>query len=286
MNTILVFDADNTLWDTDSVFKNAQLTLLETLAKEQLTPDPNSALITLRAVDQQLFSQMGRFEYNFKVLAAGMAFLFDQNLSVEEAVSRAIQYSQNPKVSDGFETLIEQAFQAFQKELLAIPNLFVDATYALIFLHGLKQLGNPIVTVLLSEGRTERISQILKAHKLRDKSLSEFFNEVLICKAKSKDLFEEAKQKGLQHFSEIGFSNESCLLAVGDSLKRDIKFGNQAGYLTVYKPANFLGAEEPSAPDEEPDYTIKSLNEFPEILLNMGIHIQQSDPVELSTVLK
>ena len=68
MNSIIVFDADNTLWDTDGVFKNAQKALLQKLADADLLADPDSEISKLRAVDRQLFARMGRFEYNFKAL--------------------------------------------------------------------------------------------------------------------------------------------------------------------------------------------------------------------------
>jgi FMN phosphatase YigB (HAD superfamily) len=75
MKAVLIFDADNTLWDTDSVFRSAQLSLLRTLQKFHLLSDPEEHLSTLRTIDRELFEQMGRFEYDFKVLSIALIIL-------------------------------------------------------------------------------------------------------------------------------------------------------------------------------------------------------------------
>ena len=94
---------------------------------------------------------------------------------------------------------------------------------------------------------------------------------MIIRPVKSREIFEEAKRQGLQHFSKSFPSTEDQSISVGDSLKRDIKFGNQAGFLTIYKPANFMGTEEPADKDEEPFFKIRSLDELPPILQEIGI---------------
>jgi ribonucleotide monophosphatase NagD (HAD superfamily) len=92
---------------------------------------------------------------------------------------------------------------------------------------------------------------------------------------KSKETFEQAKEIGLQLLSQTTGVKETAFVLIGDSLHRDIKFGNQAGFITVYKPSAFEGFETPNTSDEQPCYTIKSLEELPSILReDLGLMIQ------------
>ena len=271
MKTTLVFDADNTLWDTDAVFRNAQRTLLRKLADAQLLENPDTEIPTLRSVDRKLFARMERFEYNFKTLAIAMTVLYKQNLSTDEAIEAAIFYSQTDSLPGTLQYLADKAFDAFQKRLTDIPRLYTDAARLLEVLRRIKSTGNPLVTILLSEGKVERIDGILSNSFVGKIPLKSFFDDVIIRPAKSRAIFAEAKRRGLQHLSPVIPASNDRFIAIGDSLKRDIKFANQAGFLTIYKPANFMGIEEPSEPDEEPFFKIQSFDELPPLLETMGI---------------
>lgn len=271
MKIILAFDADNTLWDTDSVFKDAQIALLQTIANSTLLLEVESELSALREIDRALFVRLGRFEYNFEILSAGMAFYYTQNLSLDQATEKAIQYSIDGETTKDLENLIKKAHANFSQRLTDVPKLYPETENVLQIISNLQQIGNPLITVLLSEGKQERINYILKSHSINKKPLEKFFDEVVIHETKSKELFEEAKRIGLQHLPNISPSPKDFFIMIGDSIKRDIKFGNQTGYCTIYKPAPFLGHEISSELDEEPNLTIKSLTELPEILNDLGI---------------
>lgn len=266
IEAVLIFDADNTLWDTDSVFRSAQLALLEILAKYGLLTDPESQLETLRMLDRELFSKMGRFEYDFKVLSAALAYYYYKQLPLKDAVHKAISDSKEGYCYQ-LAVVIDDACHAFKQGLSGIPNLYSDTEAMLSSICALRASKNPVATVLLSEGEPGRLKLILEAHKIVRRG---FFDDIIIERTKSKEIFERAKQSGLKHLHKRGDSAQTLFFLIGDSLKRDIKFGNQLGFVTVYKPSPFMGREEPRELDERPCYTIQKLAELPSLLNSLG----------------
>lgn len=261
MKAVLIFDADNTIWDTDAVFRRAQLTLLTILEKAMLITQPSSQLETLRTVDQELMSKLGQAEYDFKLLSTSLVYLYSQKSTVAEAVNASIAHKHpftNPKLAE----IAEQAYQSFKEELKSIPPFYPETIPVLTAIHTSASEANPLVTILLSEGNITRLEHILEAHNIRNQKL---FDEIIIA-PKSKEALEQAKGIGLQLLSQTSSSKEVVFVLIGDSLNRDIKFGNQAGFITIYKPSAFKGVEVPSISDEQPRYTITSLGELPSIL--------------------
>lgn len=266
---ILIFDADNTIWDTDAVFRGAQLALLKTFAKAALITQPDLQLETLRTLDRVLVNKLGQAEYDFKLLSTALAYFYSQKLTISEAVDAAVHANLvlNPILTEAS----EEAYQAFKRELKRVPPLYPETIPVLSAFRALVSEANPLVTILLSEGNHTRLEHILEAHNIRAQRL---FDEIIIA-PKSKEVFEQTKEIGLQLLSHQTISGkEVVFVLIGDSLHRDIKFGNQTGFVTVYKPSAFKGFELPNTLDEQPCYTIKSLGELPTILReNLGLPI-------------
>src|SRR5690349_5120340 len=114
MQAVLVFDADNTLWDTDSVFRAAQLAVLSTLAEAGIISDPYSQLGTLRTVDQELIRQLGRAEYDFSLLPTALIAFYTSGLATTEAARIAIA-QQKDNSSTGSAKVVRAAYQAFEE---------------------------------------------------------------------------------------------------------------------------------------------------------------------------
>ncbi len=264
MNAVVIFDADNTLWDTDGVFRAAQLALLSTLADTGLLRDPMEHLCTLRCIDQALVRQLGQAEYDFRVLAAALTLWCTQSLSVDAAVNAVLSgLPMNPELLP----LIDMAHQALETGLHQIPRMFPDTEAVLTALRASSTKDNTVVTIMLTEGKTQRLERILEAHQIRRRNL---FDAIIIA-PKCLTTFAEAKQIGLEQLARQGAETSMQLIMIGDSLQRDIMFGNQVGCTTVYKPAVFKGYEIPRSPDEVPHYVIERLQELPAILCGLGL---------------
>lgn len=275
--TVVVFDADNTLWDTDSVFRCAQLALVRELERHGLVEKPESQLEVVRALDEELMARSGHSEYDFRLLAVAATHLYSQRSTLQEAVRAAMSHS--PRRDTSRLAVVQAAYEAFTERLQRIPPLYADTESVLQFIDSRRRCGHPVATILLSEGDRERLERILQAHQIKERR---FFDEIMVDK-KSKGAFTRAKRAGLQHLNDEEQSDSILYIAIGDSLKRDIRFANQAGFVTVYRPSTFKGEEQACEQDERPDYAIRELGELLIVLGDLGFDMSPSEAFGVGT---
>jgi putative hydrolase of the HAD superfamily len=266
MAAVLVFDADNTVWDTDAVFRAAQVAMLTTLGEAGYIPDPAAQVEMLRVVDRELVEQLGVAEYDFRLLAGAITRLYSRQLSVEEAVGHSLTDETNNDAH--LQILIDAAYSAFEVELTRVPPLYPDTELVLSEIQKAISDGLQLVTVLYSEGNEARLERILTAYEFRDRA---FFAEIIL-EPKSAEGFLRARSLGRTRLAQ---SNDHVdTVVIGDSLKRDIAPANRVGCITVYKPSKFKGVEVPSIPEEQPMFTISVLSEFPNVLSELGYDLR------------
>jgi FMN phosphatase YigB (HAD superfamily) len=161
--------------------------------------------------------------------------------------------------------IVEEATRALQIGLANIPPLFPDTAAVVAAIRSEYPDSGEAVIAVLSEGDRSRLSRVLEAHA---NDLGGAFDDFIVA-PKSKETFLDAKAATKRHLAPG--SCEPVAVAVGDALLRDIKNANQAGYITVYKPAGFKGVEHPTEEDEVPDFTIDSLAGLIPILHEIGM---------------
>jgi putative hydrolase of the HAD superfamily len=261
----ILFDADNTLWDTNAVFRDAQLALLGVLQDGVPPLPPEEALLTLRALDMTLVERLGRFEYDIEQLITALILHWTTDLQGDALLNRARSV---PSPLDARQQdLVAAAKRAFMEGLNQIPELLPDTVEVLARLHAARLAGAPLVTAVLSEGDPDRLERVFNAYHV---DIASIFDEILVG-PKSQRLFELARGAMVDLLNAPVDPAATRFVIVGDALKRDVKFGNQAGFTSVYKPASFLGVEQPNADDEVPDFTISRFRELPPILEQLGI---------------
>jgi FMN phosphatase YigB (HAD superfamily) len=215
-------------------------------------------------LDQMLVNQTGKHEYDFRLLVLAATSFYSRELTIKESVYEAVFHSKENSTPQ-LAMVIDEAYYAFKENLKAIPSLFPDVETVLYSIRKTLSDGKLVATVLFSEGNPSRIEHILEAHKIRQRG---FFDEIII-ETKSKETFEKAKKAGLKHLPKGGNPSRVIFVLTGDSLKQDIKFGNQTGFITVYKPSSFKGYEKPRALDEQPCYIINKLSELLAVIQNI-----------------
>jgi len=267
VSLVIIFDADNTLWDTDSVFRGAQLDLLRVFVHAGLIREESAELETLRAVDQELVRQLGRFEYDFSALCTAMAHYHSGQPNAQQAVTRTINEHQ---LDSALSDLIARAHSAFEAGLHKIPALFPDTERVLLAIHSYRSIDAGVAVLIFSDGAPERLERILDAHQIRSRG---FFDEIIMDR-KTVESFKRAKDTGRKFLPQVENNSKTRFMMVGDSLQRDIKLANQAGYVTVYKPGGFLGRESAQQPDEEPTFVIQTLSGLIPVLTELGLAIK------------
>ena len=255
---ILILDGDNTLWDTNAVFENAQLNMLRNLVKENLNIDSAKEFSRLREFDDILVKHYKKHEYDFSVLALSL-YLFYKGLEWDEAIRRSCEAFEKKLDIEGMDLAIKCG-NKFKEELRKFPPVFKDVKKTL---ETLKQ--HNCVIILSSEGDKERVRRIIQYY-----SMERYFDHILNGR-KSVEQFKEARKTGIQIW-RVRYPKDKKIpkiIVIGDLLDRDIQFGNLIGAITVYKPGGYKGHETPRNENEKPNYEIKEMHEVVDILLKL-----------------
>src|ERR1051326_345121 len=266
MSAVIVFDADNTLWDTNAVFKKAQSNLLRVFAEAGLLNNPQDELGTLRKIDATLIKRTGQFEYDFALLAIAIGHYYSGVTDVDASVSLTLKAHHSVS-----EDLIEASRAVFMRTLEEVPPLFCETENVLRILKNNRSSQQPIVLIMFTDGDRLRIQRILDSYE----PVKAAFDEVVIRK-KTVQYFKQVRVLGLSKLKSFR-NSASRIFMIGDSLKRDIGPSKRAGFITIYRPADFLGAESPSNADESPDFRIDCLSELPDLLRLNGV-VLSMDP--------
>jgi putative hydrolase of the HAD superfamily len=216
--TVVFIDADNTLWDTDGVYADAQLALLNELEDRLGVQFPElDRLAFVRSIDQGLAERHHeglRYPPRFLIKALALALTgSDKTSAIRLAWSGGIEANRLTNET------VQQVETRMVQDLRRTPALRPGV------LSGLSQLeteGFPML--VLTEGRLERVKDNIRIH-----GLERYIPRVMEAK-KDKRLYERL----LKVFRpcNVGFM-------IGDQLERDIRPAKVAGLSTIYFPSNF-----------------------------------------------
>jgi putative hydrolase of the HAD superfamily len=210
----LYTDADNTLWDTNAVYANAQLALLREVEKAcglTAPADEDLGLGFLRAVDQRIAQlHADGLRYPPQLLARALAASL-QGKPAEIAAKAAVEGAE-------YSSTLDSLADTFLVHLKAIPQLRPGVA------EGIKVIadsGIPITVV--TEERFERCQHLLEHHG--------------IARAISRTVAERKTPSLYLGFKELDPS--STFFMVGDQWDRDIEPALAAGFRAFYFPGGF-----------------------------------------------
>lgn len=210
-----VTDADNTLWDTDAIYRHAQLLLMSSVeAVVGLQVVDEDRLSYLRAVDQGIALQDHRgLKYPPSMLVEGLAKRL-YGLSAEEAVKFALlgHTILSPSIT---KNLVEQ----FKVSLAVVPTLRqgVKSGFDL-----LREVGATVF--VLTEGPKLRVEQTLYHHGI------DIFVSSVLSAEKSPALFERVAR----------LKPDLVSWAIGDQLDKDVLPAIDKGFHGILFPGGFI----------------------------------------------
>jgi putative hydrolase of the HAD superfamily len=248
---IAMFDLDDTLVDRESIFVDAQLTMLQTLSTEDPRLSSNEKNFdTLREIDVELVKMnKGVHWYESWKLAQALWLHLHEEKNKQEAISIAF----NQKESALRNPLIVEAAKRHDGILAdGIPRLRDNA------IDILKELHETFVLILVSCGKEKSQMKIVRHHKL-----DKIFDSVIICEVKNVDNFLKAKKLGEEILLKNGGEAKRFVM-VGDRISQDVCPAKAAGLETIWIPGQYDPGDPRKCP---PDHQIKSLVELRKILL-------------------
>lgn len=211
---VILADADNTLWDTDSVFADAQLGMLASVDRHFPGMGHPDLLAHVRAYDQAL-AQIDRRHLRYPpVLLVRALALGNLGHDAETAARMAIAQRPSTELVDVHEGIVADYFDA----LARTPALLHGVVDGL----GLARKAGLDVWIL-TEGSADR--QRTRAQALGIVDLVKGVSEV----AKSHDQFDRQRRR----FAP------SPLVVIGDQPDRDILPAQAAGCIGVLVPSRF-----------------------------------------------
>lgn len=238
-------DADNTLWDTDRVFAEAQLGLLSGVEAATGTPCPVSdRLGYVRAIDQAIAARHhAGLRYPAKLLIKATALALSGKGAVEAARASRLGTAPSPLPASSEEVIEARYWRA----LKAVPAL---RTGVMAGLSALQDAGCAVLIV--SEAARGKVETVIAATGLEG-----HFTRVIEGQ-KRPELYRRVLR--LARLPRRAFM-------IGDQLDRDIAPAKAAGLATIYFPGGFRPEWTPDAAEVGPEFTITDFSEAARIIL-------------------
>ncbi len=244
-NATVFVDADNTLWDTDAVFANAQLKLLADVETATgYTTDATDRLAFVRAVDQAIAARhQAGLRYPPHLLARALGLALGGTPS--EQAARYADTGHAAKLPGDAEDAIEKAYFVALKQPPALrPGV----------LNGMTELyAAGCLLLIVTEAAQARVEATATAA-----GLAGHFTRVVEGQ-KRPELFTRALR--------LAGSPRDAFM-IGDQLDRDIAPAKQAGLRTIYFPGGFVPRWTPDEGKIGPDYRIADFGEAVAIILS------------------
>jgi putative hydrolase of the HAD superfamily len=239
-------DADNTLWDTDKVFAEAQLNLLGHVERATFQKaTTNDRLAFVRELDQLIAERHhARLRYPPRLLVRAIALVLGgigPEAAAKEVWANVSDDPIAPRVVHA-----EEIERQFVSDLKRLPELRSGVLEGLPTLVG---LGCRIV--VFTEGNREKCDLILRHYSLRQ------YVDQIFEGPKNTDTF-----RRLARLRASGLPT----IIVGDQLDRDIAPAQKAGFVTIHFPGGFHPKWQVTNEKEAPDYRIESFEQVAEIV--------------------
>lgn len=239
---LIVTDADNTLWDTNSVYRDAQLAFFDEVAKIAGSADGiKDRLAYLRNIDQAIASKhKDHFRYPPILLAEALYIALiaerrKKNVPLPIDIDTTTLTALNT-AADKFGTRVETT----------IPELRNGVREGLTSLKG---LGASIIIV--TEGSPERCKSLLQYYQLLSA-----VTEVVHTTRKGVVIYRQlADRYGVE-----------LMTAIGDQIEKDLYPAKEAGFITIYFPSELKFRWAGNANETYADYRIQSYDEIPDIV--------------------
>lgn len=214
-NAVILADADNTLWDTDALFADAQLSLLQAVNPRFVASAPDKALEHVRGYDQAIARIDHRhLRYPPSLLVHALS-LGAEGQSAEQAALAVTRSAEGRRAP---EALVEETVARYLEMLSRQPALLPGVW------EGLSAARAQSVDVwILTEGAAEK--QRERAKHLGIATLIKGVSEA----AKTREQFERQKRR----FAP------AQLYVIGDQPDRDIAPAREAGCIAVLVTGRF-----------------------------------------------
>ena len=245
---IVFVDADNTLWDTNAVYAEAQLAMLtaveQCVGRLLLVQD---RLDWLRAIDQALAERHhAGLRYPPRLLAQATALALTGH---KASTAARLAWAGGPEGTRMTEDDARRIEKHFLQDIRTKPSLRHGVRRGL---DRLKSAGCKMF--VLTEGSRSKALALLEHH-----NLAGLVDRVIEARKEIR-LFERVLSLT---------KNPSLAFMIGDQLDRDIQPAQRAGLTTVFFPGGFQPKWHPPESEGAPDYKVRNFDEAASIIVEL-----------------
>lgn len=244
-STTVFVDADNTLWDTDAVYADAQRELLERVENATgIETRVDDRLAYVRAVDQAIAQDHhARLRYPPRLLVHALQAVLS-GIEPMRAARMVLRGSNVNHLSDDVANAIETAFFM---DIGRAPKVRPGVREGLEALRAADCL-----ILIITEGSRAKVQATAKRLGLVD-----LFDRII----------EGPKRAELYRRVVRLTGTTKHAFMIGDQLDRDIAPAKEAGLDTIYFPGGFRPHWTPDEAVVKPGHRIQSFSEVPSIVL-------------------
>ena len=242
-SVLLVTDADNTLWDTNSVYAKAQLNLLSQIeAKSGYSCRAIERLSFVRDLDQRLaLNHELRLRYPPLLLVAAIGSRL-RGCSPERAAEEALRLRDTSYIAERFRGNLAEFEDQISNDIPVLRPGVLDF---------FRQFdGRSMSLIVATETPALRCDLILRHYGLNP------FVQETISGSKTPAFY---RGIAARYIPRMSFS-------VGDQLDRDIAPAKEAGFRTIHFPCEFVPFWTLSQPAVAPDFRVTSYAEVGSIV--------------------
>lgn len=244
--SMVLVDADNTLWDTNQIYADAQLALLadvEEAVGERATVDDR--LAWLRKIDQGLAERHhARLRYPPRLLAKAVALALK---GMDIATATRFAWSGGRSEAQLEDTTAMQIERAFFENVKETPKLRKGVAA------GLERLHDAGCSVLiLTEGGRDKVLTLLREYELA---------------AYVSGVIEARKEPRMFERVVAAQGKRTRAYMIGDQLDRDIIPAKAAGLTTIFFPGGFQPKWQATESVAAPDWKVSNFEEAAAFIL-------------------
>lgn len=224
----VVFDLDNTLVDTARVFAESHRPIIERLREKRRALSEDDVDKKIWQFDRELTQKNGP--------------LYDKKLLIDEVFKHFAVQVESPE-TQGLADSLDSAF----KQIPALKEGSMN------MLSSLKGEGWNLF--LITEGQEERVLGILNTYQI-----SSLFKSVQVVSEKNEENYRDVMKEVVSLKCDVK-------VCVGDSIRKEITFGNRVGFITVWISSKWeAGSPSFGGGEAWPNYTCANLSEVKRVL--------------------
>jgi len=249
-----IVDKDNTLFDNNKVYANAQIEGMRVLSQSvSINPDSKEEFKIQRMIDKRIAERFGSYHYPAKIHSLALYMYFSSQVSsIDDAAKAALNWNKP------YPPIVIAAGEAIERKLDEMPEIYPGAYEVLEYLH------KKSFMLMVTGGAPKRHIPTIEQNRL-----GQYFDSMVIIPNKTFDDVRRAKELAMQYMQDRAGNGNIWLF---EDLVDQLSYGMLLGMRTVcirinsqFEDSDIFGNKLEALP-RQPDFFATSMHQLLEYL--------------------